>query len=230
MSVRHVVVVIPARDEEETIEACLASVDHARRHLPVEVTSGCVVVLDSCRDRTVDRVRVRASTVDAVEVEVGCVGAARRIGVARALKGATVRPEQLWIASTDADTVVGPTWLLDQLDIAARGIVAVAGTVALPETTSPAILRAFARHYVVDAGGHRHVHGCNLGMRGDAYRAAGGWSVRATGEDHDLWGRLGRVGVVESRAELRVVTSARTTGRAVQGFADDVRALRRGAA
>ena len=35
-------------------------------------------------------------------------------------------------------------------------------------------------------GTHGHVHGANMGFRGDAYLAAGGWYPLASGEDHDL--------------------------------------------
>ena len=50
--IRHVAVVIPARDEAETIEATVDSVERARRQLPADVTSSCVVVVDASTDAT----------------------------------------------------------------------------------------------------------------------------------------------------------------------------------
>ena len=67
---------------------------------------------------------------------------------------------------------------------------------------------------------HPHVHGANLGMRADAYLAAGGWNPLTTAEDHDMWGRLrAHTGAHLSDARLQVLTSGRRTGRAPLGFA-----------
>ncbi|MET0910791.1 MAG: hypothetical protein ABWZ99_15095, partial [Ilumatobacteraceae bacterium] len=48
----HIITVIPARDEEASIGACLRSVTAARASLPASVSSSVVVVIDSCRDDT----------------------------------------------------------------------------------------------------------------------------------------------------------------------------------
>jgi alkylation response protein AidB-like acyl-CoA dehydrogenase len=67
-SIRHVAVVIPAREEAETIERTIDDVEHARRRLPAEVTSECVVVVDASTDGLVlvdvalDGPTVRTST------------------------------------------------------------------------------------------------------------------------------------------------------------------------
>jgi hypothetical protein len=67
---------------------------------------------------------------------------------------------------------------------------------------------------------HPHVHGANLGIRGDAYLGLGGWRPLATGEDIDLAGRPAQAGHlrITRTASIPVVTSTRTAGRALSGF------------
>jgi hypothetical protein len=63
------------------------------------------------------------------------------------------------------------------------------------------------------------VHGANLGVRADAYLAAGGWPALASGEDNGLWDALRATGVpVISTRTVQVVTSSRTATRATGGF------------
>ncbi|PPK65047.1 hypothetical protein V5P93_004208 [Actinokineospora auranticolor] len=69
--------------------------------------------------------------------------------------------------------------------------------------------------------GHGNVYGANLGIRADAYDAVGGFGSLSTGEDHDLWRRLGQGGHPRAYADhITVTTSARTRGRARGGLAD----------
>jgi hypothetical protein len=64
------------------------------------------------------------------------------------------------------------------------------------------------------------VHAANLGVRMRAYDGAGGFPAVATGEEHLLWGELGRRGhALCSSLCLRVATSARLDARAPGGFA-----------
>ena len=234
--IRHVAVVIPARDEAETIEATVDSVEHARRQLPAGVTSSCVVVVDSSADDTGlvierrrqqhDRGRHSPSTTLVVRVSHQCVGAARSVGCRIALAGALYRSSSVWLANTDADTVVPEHWLTAQLELAGRGVGAVAGTVELDGDVDAAVRSRFAAVYELSTDGtHRHVHGANLGVRGDAYLLAGGWRRLHTGEDHDLWGRLHRATTCVSSTSITVRTSARTVGRAPDGFARDIARL-----
>ena len=52
----------------------------------------------------------------------------------------------------------------------------------------------FRMTYQINTDGtHPHVHGANLGMRADAYLAAGGWNPLPTAEDHDLVGTAARL-------------------------------------
>ena len=71
-------------------------------------------------------------------------------------------------------------------------------------------------------GSHHHVHGANLGFRGDVYLASGGWNALATAEDHDLWNRVRECGRTLTTSTTCVTTSHRIVGRAPHGFAADM--------
>jgi glycosyltransferase involved in cell wall biosynthesis len=233
-SVEHVAVVVPANNEGATVAATLESIDDARRQLDGDVTSTVVVVLDACTDDTLARVmqlRQRATAPlltapSVVHIEARSAGAARAAGFARALHAAPVCPERMWIATTDADTVVPSDWLRSQLASAEDGLDAIAGIVDLGPDAPLDLRRRFSSRYALVAdGSHRHVHGANMGMRGSAYLASGGWAAIETGEDQELWRRLGEVGRCVASTSVSVRTSARLVGRAPNGFAADLRAL-----
>jgi glycosyltransferase involved in cell wall biosynthesis len=237
--IRHVAVVIPARDEAATIEATIDSVERARRQLPSGVSSSCVVVVDASSDATgsvIER-RTRANpdggrTTSSIVVRTahGCVGAARSVGCRVALAGSLHRPRHVWLANTDADTVVPGNWLAAQLELAERDVTAVAGIVELGGDVDERLRAEFAATYELSPDGtHRHVHGANMGARGDVYLLAGGWRRLHTGEDHDLWSRLSRVTTCVSSTAIRVHTSARLVGRAPAGFANDIARVARAA-
>jgi hypothetical protein len=101
---------------------------------------------------------------------------------------------------------------------------AVAGTVDVDtfEEHGPMVEARFRASYLVRPdGSHPHVHGANLGFRADAYLDAGGWRDLGTGEDHDLWTRLARIGARRvSTSRTEVLTSGRRVGRAPHGFAE----------
>ncbi len=232
----QVLVVVPARNEEAVLSACLASVDRAadrvRRARP-GVTVTVVVVLDSCTDRTAD-VLDRFPYVGRVEVTVGRVGAARAAGVELARSHVSEQEtadqhegdgERTWLASTDADGRVPADWLVGQLEHADRGAAAVVGTVEPdPALAAPLRARWLALHSTRD--GHTHVHGANLGVRLDHYDAVGGFEPLSEHEDVRLVERL-----VESGAPLVrtgdgcVTTSSRRVGRTPGGFAAYLAAL-----
>jgi len=139
-------VVVPAHDEEALLPACLESVRRAaaalrgtRPHLHTRVT----VVADHCSDDTV-RVAARAGA-DVVEVVADCVGYARRAGVQRVVAlSAGVHQQRVWIANTDADSVVPEHWLTRQLDLAAEGFAMVVGSVRPDERgLEPRLWRAW---------------------------------------------------------------------------------------
>lgn len=224
----HVAVVIPACDERERIGATIASVAVAASRVPYGTTHDVIVVVDASSDDTAARARERLGPGAVIEVSHRSAGGARRAGVDLALRRSPCPPASTWIASTDADTIVPVDWLRQMLDLAVQGVVAVAGVVELraDEPLRAGTAERFAAAYgTVPHGLHPHVHGANLGFRGDAYLAAGGWQPLATGEDHDLWRRLAAHGPCLPAAQLRVRTSPRLRGRAPAGFAADLAAL-----
>ena len=124
----------------------------------------------------------------------------------------------------DGSSTVTPPPLEDVTSPADGGVAAVAGMVSL-EDGALGLRRKFEHRYRrgVTATTHAHVHAANLGIRGDVYTTAGGWSDLATGEDHDLWRRVTNSGArIMFDPHLLVKTSARLRGRAPNGFADDL--------
>jgi glycosyltransferase involved in cell wall biosynthesis len=220
----HIVIVIPARDEQELLPRCLRSVHNARLMLPSHVTSDLIVVADQSTDDTFKIARdfVQGNGT-VVETDVGCVGSARALGAQRALERYDGARNRCWLANTDADCQVPATWIQDQLACANAGFAAVAGIIDVDSFAEHAsiVSERFRRSYLIHADGtHPHVHGANLGVRADAYLQTGGWQDLSTAEDHDLWRRLqrGRHRRV-SNANLCVLTSGRRVGRAPLGFA-----------
>lgn len=229
--ITHVAVVVPARNEEALIERCLASVDHAARHVEQHVS--VIVAADSCHDTTAARAGLapRSAPMRVIEGTWRSAGAARHAAVTTALQRLSAEPsDAVWLAHTDADCVVPTDWLERQLHHASLGHDAVAGVVTLdPDSTAPGVFAAFGHAYAVDGAAHRHVHGANLGVRADAYLAAGGWSRRTViGEDHRLWRRLGLVGAPRTQpTDVAVTTSSRSHGRVRGGFSANLRRLER---
>ena len=108
-----IAVVIPARNEEATIERCIRSVLAASDHCASHGSLWIVVVADACTDRTAEIAqRAIGPFGEVLECEVRSAGAARNLGSAAALAHfRDTHPAQLWIANTDADTHVSRNWL-----------------------------------------------------------------------------------------------------------------------
>jgi glycosyltransferase involved in cell wall biosynthesis len=212
-------VVVPAHDEEDLLPRCLAAVGRAEREL-AGIRVHLVVVADACRDRTAEVAREAKATV--VEIGARCVGAARAAGFREVLsRTERLDPASVWLATTDADTLVPPEWLAAQLGYAAAGWDAVVGTVRVTDWSEhpPAVRRLFEDRYGDSRGDHPHVHGANLGFTARAYLAAGGFAPRPTAEDHAFVRSLAAVGGrILHTGEVTVVTSARRVSRAPLGF------------
>lgn len=229
MRFRQILVAVPARNEAETIGACIESIDAASRWVDVPVT--VVVAADSCSDATAATARAVEVTwcdLAVIEGRWGRAGATRAAAVDQgsALRGSG---SGSWIANTDADCVVPTSWLVTQVDLAGD-VDAIGGIVRLdPHATDPSLLDAFDASYQLDGDRHPHVHGANIGLSGDAYRAVGGWCTRTeVGEDHLLWDSLVAGGhPVRQTTSLRVVTSARVRSRVAGGFATNLSQLDR---
>ncbi|WP_329579322.1 glycosyltransferase [Kitasatospora sp. NBC_01250] len=232
--IRALAAVVPARDEEELLGDCLDALHRAIRHPRVrDLPSRVIVVADACTDGTA--AIARGHGAELLELTAGNVGAARAAGSDRALDstlaswpGLTL--DSVWLAHTDADSRVPADWLAHQLAHAARGWHAVVGTVRVADWTGhpEGAAAAFRRHYQRKwtADGHRHVHGANLAVRADAYRAAGGFRPLPAGEDSALVTALEAAGHrIQRTARSPVTTSARRNPRARGGFGDFLRDL-----
>ncbi|PTR27682.1 glycosyl transferase family 2 [Rhodococcus sp. OK519] len=207
-----VVTVVPAHDERDLLPRCLTALDAAARRCPVPVRT--TVVLDACTDGTE---AVIPEGVARIDVRGRNVGAARAAGFAAS---GCVGRDDVWFATTDADSVVPESWFVDQLVFWADHD-AMVGTVRVDWTHHTAATRSrYERRYRRrDGSVHGHVHGANLGIRADVYGALGGFHAHATGEDVDLVDRLQRAGHRIAWDEQSIVsTSDRRDPRAPGGF------------
>jgi cellulose synthase/poly-beta-1,6-N-acetylglucosamine synthase-like glycosyltransferase len=223
-------VVIPAQNEEGTIAGCIASVLQSHEHCAFDEDLWIVVVADACSDHTAEAARsALGGTGEVIECEVRSPGTARRLGVEAVLRRhAAHSHDRLWLANTDADTLVPVDWLSRHLQFAREGEAGLAGIVQLEQLSQDSLKvgALFRDTYKLEKdGSHAHVHGANFGVRADAYLDVGGWSHATVAEDHCLWGRLKSAGWrLRSSASSVVITSARLHGRACGGFADTLRA------
>jgi glycosyltransferase involved in cell wall biosynthesis len=237
--IRAVGVVVPAHDEQDLLPSCLASLRRAERALrtsrvlrasaagaPRALAVHLVVVADACRDRTAEVARRGGATV--VSIGARNVGMARAAGVREVLRlTGDLDPADVWVATTDADSLVPPGWLVQQVQCASGGWDAVVGTIRVTDWSGypPGVRTRFLEQYGLErhgpGGEHPHVHGANLGFRAAAYLRAGGFPELPTGEDHALVASLAASGGKVLRTDaVTVVTSARMQARAPDGFRD----------
>lgn len=236
---RDVVVSLPARDETDVIENCLAGICTAIHHASsLGLVNRVVVVVAAhrCGDdtaavaaRTLRRLGVTGEVI--VDDQSTTVGRVRDLAARRGLSllGGHGVDTNTWFLSTDADTVVGKAWIARILDIADRRsatcVVGVAeldawrgslqGLMAYDE-----VVRSKLRHGAL-GDEHEHVYGANLAIRADAYLAVGGFSHRGHAEDQQLVDTLATAGFRIARTRsVSVTTSGRTVGRAENGLAD----------
>lgn len=210
-------VVVPAHDEQDLLPGCLTALRVAGGGVacPTEV----IVVADTCTDATARLAEAAGAHV--VTVTAGNVGRARAAGMAYALRHGI---DGLWLATTDADSRVGPGWLAWHARHAARGTDVLAGTVTVQDWSPwpDAVRRAYELRYraALTTTGHRHVHGASLGCAAEPYVRLGGFAPVGHDEDRDLVARATAAGMrVVHDAGCPVVTSARPVARAPAGFA-----------
>jgi glycosyltransferase involved in cell wall biosynthesis len=217
--IRSVGVIVPAHDEQDLLPSCLASLRRAALALAV-IPVHLVVVADACRDRTAEVARRGGAAV--VTIGARNVGVARAAGAREVLRRTRdLHPAEVWLATTDADTLVPRRWLRQHACYADWGWDAVAGTIRVADWSGypPRVRSAFRERYGAGRGPHPHVHGANLGFRAAAYLKAGGFSGVPTAEDHALVAALlSAGGRVLRTSAVTVATSARRQARAPRGF------------
>lgn len=235
-AVDGVAVVIPVHNEEDHLGHALAGVEAAasalRQDKPLTDVR-VLVVLDSCTDGSAaiaSEFAAMNSCFSVLNVGFRSVGRSRRAGNWQVLGAAAgTSPGAaagLWLANTDADSVVPDNWLVGQLELAAAGADAVLGSVEVdPAGMAPDLLSHWWSMHSFGED-HPHVFGANFGVRGSAYLAAGGFPRHLSHEDRVLAGRLREKGFdVRATDTIRVRTSGRTQARAPKGFGAYLRTL-----
>jgi GT2 family glycosyltransferase len=250
------VIAIPARDEAGRIERCLAALAMQRFRSGAPVPQGSLEVLllaNNCADRTAEIGRAFAGclpfTLSVVEstLSVASAGGARRCAMDEA--AARLAPGGSGgdgvILTTDADSVVSPTWFADNMRHLQHGADCVAGYIDAEPLEIVSLGRAFLdRGRLEDSylrqvaeiharcdprphdpwPNHRVSSGASLAVKLSAYRAIGGLPPRAVGEDIAFTDLLDRHGFkVRHALDVTVVTSCRLDGRAAGGAADTMR-------
>lgn len=217
---RAVAVIVPAHDEQALLPACLEALSVATSGVGVEVL--VLAVLDACTDGSLAICSDHG--VAALLVSERSAGRARALGFAAAISDLTQRwrLEDIWLATTDADSRVAPDWLAEQLRRAEDGADAVFGVVDVDDWSDhdPLVPERFQELYT-SPDPHPHRHGACLGLRASRYVEVGGMPALTVGEDQALAALLERVpGLrVDATTSVRVTTSARRRSRVVGGFA-----------
>lgn len=241
---KDIAIIIPARNEQTRIGACLAALagQCAGR-------TAVILVINNTTDRTGSMARDTALRhgIDLTVLEHRLawhegVGTARRIGCEHVLQ--TI-PALRYMLTTDADCIVGPDWIarncahLETVD-------AVCGKINLL-TSEAGILdgmdlhlaelegiyrslvqEIYARHSpgCADIGGtHGEAAGASLAFNRTAYLAAGGFPPVRCGEDRRIVRALRLAGCqVRHADDVTVQASCRLVGRAVGGMSDALKA------
>ena len=182
-----------------------------------------IFALDHCTDRS--EAVIREAGYPTVQSPLQGVGAARSAAADFAMRGFVAADlDSLWLANTDADSVVPWNWLIHQIDLAEAGADLIVGSVRpfLEDLDTERRLAWMRTHRNGQALGH--VHGANLGIRASAYVAAGGFEPVTEHEDVNLVERASATGAALVASDAHpVATSARLVGRTDGGYAGYLR-------
>ena len=242
-AVRPIVVAIPARDEAAKIASCLTALGSQSCH-PTAV----VLLLNNCVDATEEIARsvelpfqtdIRSISLSPYDANAGT---ARRLAMDYAAQLAGLSGV---VMTTDADAVVPPDWVAQNMRALNRGADVVCGravidpqdAIAIPmhlhaddalECQYADLLDAMSEALCPDLADPwpRHVEasGASLALTVAAFLDAGGVPHVPTGEDRALIAALRRRDArIRHDPALCVVVSGRTVGRAMGGMADTIR-------
>ncbi|MGI8507641.1 MAG: glucosyl-3-phosphoglycerate synthase [Solirubrobacteraceae bacterium] len=232
------VVVVPARDEQLRIGACLAAL--AEQTVP-SGTFETIVVVDDCHDATEQAAHASAA---ALGLQLRTLpgpgrgaGAARRAGMdAAAARLLALGLTEGVIACTDADSRPAPDWLERQLAHVGRGARAIAGLIeldpdeliGLPDRVLSRRERNAAQRLsrvrrIDPAADHHHFAGASIAVTAAVYRDVGGLEALTELEDAAFAARLQDHAIPILRpSDVRVRTSARAAGRVKRGLSVDL--------
>lgn len=237
---RDVVIAVPARDEAARLPACLDAIRlavDAARSLDLIGTVVVAVAAHCCCAATVEMASTSLATTASgpgrhqlsgvvwVYDHAAQVGEVRTQLVLEALHATGVSPDHAWLFSTDADTRVPPSWIIDGLQLAdTTGADLITGMVDLdPAGLDPAVIELHD-HLIGTGmhpdGTHDHAYAANLMIKMDTFLQLGGFPAVDHGEEHALLAAARSAGCCcLSNSAWRVITSGRTVGRASRGLA-----------
>lgn len=250
----NAVVAIPARNEAERIGRCLAALAVQRDRLGAPITTGnfsVLLLVNNSVDETAEAARRMLPnlpySLEVLETTLpnATAGSARR----RAMEEAAARFHGgsgcCVLLTTDADSVVSPSWYANNMRHLESGVDCVAGYIdaEAPELVSlgsaflargrleDTYLRLVAEIYALcdprphdPWPNHRVSSGASLAVKLAAYDAVGGMPDKALGEDVAFTTLLDEGGFkVRHALDVSVLTSCRLDGRANGGAADTMR-------
>ena len=181
--IRALDVVVPVHDEETQLGACLRALARSARH---PLLAGIDVRLAG-RPRRLLRPQRRGRRGGAARGPrrhagrmPGAVGRRRRGVGAEALRRAAsgCAPEQVWVATTDADTRVPPDWLVRHVRAADGGADALAGVVEVADWhEQPAHVRQVFERWYRAAARARSSATCTVRISASARRRSRQWAA-----------------------------------------------------
>ena len=215
-------VVVPVHNEESVVTSALEAIDRAIRRLPSGIDCRVAVVLDTCEDNSSNRVAQwsRGSSALVLCSRGRNVGRARKKGCdALVSTFSEFDRHAIWLATTDADSIVPEEWLGVQIASFEEGVDVWAGRVGVADWTerTPGSIASWKKLY---ASERTPIHGASLGLTASAYVELNGFRELRSGEDRDLYERAKDIGLrVRHDTRAAVMTSARQQARAPHGFA-----------
>ncbi len=183
-------VVIPAHNASQVVEQQLVALRSQCLDRSVEI-----VVIDNASTDDTGVVVKRCAAID-TRIRLVNAPAGRGPAYARNIGIAAARGEL--IACCDSDDVVGENWLTEIID-ALGEYEYVGGPLAVDLLNEKWLADARGRWGALGPGRFGNIdfaHGCNLGIRRDAFRRAGGFDERLlAGEEIDLAMRIWKLGI-----------------------------------